>query len=76
MQESNFTSDAWQQFLLQLKDSGNLQAIDVKKIIVSAVISGAPVVAYQGMLDGRYAWKVQVPLLVTFVSASERFQKN
>ena len=75
-QEINFTSDAWQQFLLQLKDSGNIQAVDQRKINVSAVVSGAPVVVYQGMLDGRYAWKVQVPLLVTFVSASDRFQKN
>ncbi len=76
MQEINFTSDAWQQFLTQLKDSGNIQAVDQRKINVSAVISGAPVVAYQGMLDGRYAWKVQVPLLVSFVSASDHFQKN
>lgn len=76
MQENNFTSDAWQQFLVQLKDSGNLQAVDLRKINVSAVVSGAPVVVSQGMLDGRYVWKVQVPLLVTFVSASDRFQKN
>ncbi len=75
-QEINFTSDAWQQFLIQLKDSGNIQAVDQRKINVGAVIAGAPVVVYQGMLNGRYAWKVQVPLLVTFVSASDRFQKN
>lgn len=76
MQENNFTSDAWQQFLLQLKQSGNIDAVDQRKINVSAVVSGSPVVVYQGMLDGRYAWKVQVPLLVTFVSASDHFQKN
>lgn len=76
LQQINFTTDAWQQFLLQLKNSGNIQAVDQRKINVSAVASGAPVVVYQGMLDGRYAWKVQVPLLVTFVSASDRFQKN
>lgn len=75
-QEVNFTSDAWQMFLTQLKDSGNIQAVDQRKINVSAVISGTPVVVYEGMLQGRYAWKVQVPLLVTFVSASDRFQKN
>lgn len=76
MQEINFTSDAWQQFLIQLKDSGNIQAVDQRKINVSAVIAGTPVVVYQGMLTGRYAWKVQVPLLVTFLSASDRFQKS
>jgi intracellular multiplication protein IcmL len=75
-QEVNFTSDAWQIFLTQLKDSGNIQAVEQRKINVSAVISGTPVVVYQGMLSGRYAWKVQVPLLVTFVSASDHFQKN
>lgn len=76
MLESNFTSDAWQQFLTRLKTSGNLEAVDQRKIIVSAVVSGAPVIATQGMLSGRYAWRVQVPLLVTYVSSSERFQKN
>lgn len=74
--ESDFTSDAWQQFLTGLKSSGNLEAIDQRKIIVSAVVSGAPVITSQGMLSGRYAWKVQLPLLVTYVSSSERFQKN
>jgi len=76
MQEINFTSDAWQQVLTQLKSSNTLDAIIKRQINVSAVVSGAPVVVYQGMLDGRFAWKVQVPLLVTFVSASDRFQKN
>jgi len=75
-QEINFTGDAWQQFLQQLKDSGNIQAVDQRKINVNGVVSGSPVIVYQGMLKGRYAWKVQVPLLVTFVSASDRFQKN
>lgn len=75
-QEVNFTGDAWQQFLQQLKDSGNIQAVDQRKINVNGVVSGSPVIVYQGMLKGRYAWKVQVPLLVTFVSASDRFQKN
>jgi intracellular multiplication protein IcmL len=75
--EGNFTSDAWQQFLTRLKTSGNLEAVDQRKIIVSSVVSGTPVIVTQGMLSGRYAWRVQVPLLVTYVSASEpRFQKN
>ena len=76
LQESNFTSDAWQEFLTQLKTSGNIQAVDQRKIIVSAVVSGAPIVVSQGLLDGRYAWRVQLPLLVTFNISSERFQKN
>lgn len=74
--EGDFTPDAWQQFLAQLQTSGNLQAIDQRKIIVSAMVSGTPIISRQGMLSGRYAWRVQVPLLVTYVSSSERFQKN
>lgn len=75
-QEVNFTSDAWQQFLSQQKISGNIEAVEQRKINVSAVASGAPVIVNQGMLNGRYAWKVQVPLLVSFVSASEPYQRN
>lgn len=75
MQEVNFTSDAWQEFLTQLKTSGNIKAIAERQLVVSAVVSGAPIIVSQGLLSGRYAWKVQLPLLVTYLSSSDKFQK-
>ena len=77
MQEGNFTSDAWQQFLTLLKDTGNIEAIDKRKLNLSAVVSGQPIVVFTGIWEGRFIWKVQVPLLVTYVGASgPPFQKQ
>lgn len=71
-----FTSEGWTQFLKALEDSNNLDAVKAKKLIVSAVATRAPIILQKGMLNGRYAWRVQMPLLVTYQSASEFSQQN
>ncbi len=71
-----FTSEGWDQFLKALEDSNNLVAVKAKKLIVSAVATRAPVILQKGVLNGRYAWRVQMPLLVTYQSASEFSQQN
>jgi intracellular multiplication protein IcmL len=74
--EPYFTKNGWQSFLKGLQDSSTLTAMEANKLIVSAVVSGTPVVVNQAVLSGRYAWKVQVPVLVTFQSASEKYQNK
>lgn len=71
-----FTSDGWQQFLTALQESNNLDAVKAKKLIVSAVATRAPIILQKGMLNGKYSWRVQMPLLVTYQSASEFSQQN
>lgn len=71
-----FTSEGWTQFLTALEDSNNLDAVKAKKLIVSAVATRAPIILQKGMLNGRYAWRVQMPILVTYQSASEFSQQN
>lgn len=71
-----FTAEGWDQFLQALQDSNNLLAVKAKKLIVSAVATKAPVILQKGLLNGRYAWRVQMPLLVTYQSASEFSQQN
>lgn len=71
-----FTADGWTQFLTALQDSNNLDAVKAKKLIVSAVATRAPVILQKGVLNGRYSWRVQLPLLVTYQSASEFSQQN
>ena len=71
-----FTADGWTQFLTALKDSNNLEAVKAKKLIVSAVATRAPVILQKGMLNGRYSWRIQMPILVTYQSASEFSQAN
>ena len=71
-----FTSDGWDQFLAALQQSNNLDAVKAKKLIVSAVATRAPIILQKGLLNGKYAWRVQMPMLVTYQSASEFSQQN
>lgn len=71
-----FTSDGWQNFLEALSSSNNLTAVKAKKLIASAVATGAPVLLAKGLLGGRYSWRIQMPLLVTYQSASQFTQNS
>ena len=71
-----FTADGWDQFLNALQQSNNLDAVKAKKLIVSAVATRAPIILQKGILNGVYAWRVQMPILVTYQSASEFTQQN
>ncbi len=70
-----FTPEGKQMFFSALKSSNNLQAVIAKKLIVSAVATGVPVVLEQGIMLGRYTWKVQIPMLITYQSASQFSQQ-
>lgn len=71
-----FTAEGWDQFVTALGASNNLEAIKAKKLVVSAVATSAPVILQKGILNGRYAWRIQMPILVTYQSASEFSQQN
>ena len=71
-----FTPDGWRDFLNALTSSNNLNAVIVKKLVVSSTATGAPVVLQQGLLNGVYAWRVQMPMVITYQSASQVAQQN
>lgn len=66
-----FTTEGWQAFLQSIVSSNNLTAVKAKNLVVSAVATGAPIITQQGVVDGRYTWQVQMPMLVTYQSASQ-----
>jgi len=67
-----FTDDAWRAFAANLRASGNIDLVKRNKYNVSAVATGAPVIVDKGIIGGTYSWTVQMPMLVTFESASDR----
>lgn len=71
-----FTAGGWDQFLSALQQSNNLDAVKAKKLVVSAVATRAPIILQKGVLNGSYSWRVQMPILVTYQSASEFTQQN
>ncbi len=71
-----FTPEGWNQFQQGLKDTRNLETVVAKKFVVTATPTGAPEIKDQGILNGRYAWRIQIPLLVTYEGATgERIQQ-
>lgn len=71
-----FTPDGWQAYLNGLESSRNLVAVIDKKLVVSAVATGAPVIIREGVVDGVYAWTIQMPILITYQSASQYSQQS
>ena len=71
-----FTVSGWQEFLAALKRSNNLDTVLAKKLMVTTVVTGAPVVKQQGEIRGTYAWQIQLPMVLTYQSASEKFNQK
>ena len=60
----------------ELQASSGFFTVKVKKLIVSAVATRAPIILQKGVLNGQYSWRIQMPLLVSYQSASEFTQQN
>ena len=73
--QNRFSPDGWSNFEAALRSTRILETVVSKKLIVSAVATGAAVIEEQGLLDGVYAWKVNLPLLVTYQSSVELTQQ-
>ncbi len=73
---ANFTSGGWKAFSKALDTSGLLKAVQDKKLVMSAVVAGSPLIKFQGQVGGRYMWSLQMPILVTFGSASDQQQRS
>lgn len=71
-----FTENGWNEFIEALRSSTTLKTVRQKKLIVSAVATRAPIILQKGALAGRYAWRIQMPILITYQSASELTNVN
>lgn len=74
--QSNFTPAGWSGFERALEESRILSSVLENRYVTTAVPTGAPVVVAQGLVNGRYAWRVQLPIIVTYQSASRRTSQS
>ncbi len=65
-----FTASGWRKFVRALANSNTIDLVKAKHLIASAVAVRTPIILEKGVLNGRYAWRVQMTVLVTFESAS------
>jgi intracellular multiplication protein IcmL len=64
-----FTEYGWRNYMDGLKASNNLLALTERKMIFIAKVVEKPRLVHQGILGNAYAWKFEVPLLVSFLEA-------
>ena len=72
----SFTPDGWASMSRALQSSGLLKNLVTEKLIMSAVISGTPIIIARMIVHGRYTWRVQMPVLIKFRSASAETQRH
>jgi hypothetical protein len=71
--EEYFTPKGYQDFLIALKNSTNLEAIKTKHQIVSPTFTGPPKLLRQGQLsyDMPYSWDIQIPVTITYQNSAD-----
>ncbi|RDI48612.1 DotI/IcmL/TraM family protein [Aquicella lusitana] len=70
-----FTEAGWADY--QGSVSGLLDTIWENKLFINGVVAGTPVISNQGPLPGKdYAWRVQIPFLVTYQSANTTTKRD
>lgn len=68
---SNFTPSGWRYFLNALQASNNLDTLTNLKMVSSAELTAAPQITARTVINGRYAWKIQMPILITYTDGKQ-----
>jgi len=71
-----FTKSGWSSYNDAMKTSGLLSVIKSQKLEVDAIVTDDPVVKHTGVSHGVRYWDVEMPVLVSFSSASTSAQKK
>lgn len=66
-----FTDNGYQVFLNQLKNYADKSMVQPYKMFVHGKPTRAPVILNQGVLSGRYAWWVQIPVNISYAGARD-----
>ncbi|NNM58802.1 MAG: DotI/IcmL/TraM family protein [Legionellales bacterium] len=66
-----FTANGGTSFMSALAQTEVLTQLVSQKLEVTAVVENRPAILQSGMLLGQQVWKIQMPLLVTYVTASQ-----
>jgi intracellular multiplication protein IcmL len=61
-----FTAAGWQSFMNALEAAKTIETVKDRRLIVSAVLNGAPIISNQYVIGGRYTWEAQIPVLISY----------
>jgi len=66
-----FTDMGWKSFTQALKRSRIIEMVEVNQQLITAAPKGAPVLQSEGLVNGRYQWVIEMPLILTYRSGSK-----
>lgn len=72
--QKNMTAVGWKSFEEAMKVSGNFNAVVGNRYVTTAVPTGPGRVTKKGDINGRHAWKVEFPMLISYRSSSRDAQ--
>ena len=68
-----FTDAGWDSFKQAIERASLVETVQDRKLVTSVVPTGAPVILESNVLrNGRFGWRVEMPVLVSYESASTR----
>lgn len=65
-----FSDAAFADLVRSLKSSGTLEFIKQKKLVSRVSIEKAPVITMQGEMHGHYAWRIEMPVVISYESSN------
>ena len=65
-----FTAQGFNSHRQALESAGLWTAVAERRLVTQVVPTAPPLVTNQGVIGGRYAWKVEVPIKITYQGAS------
>lgn len=73
LQESsrNFTRRGWASFTQALQASRLIETVEGNQQVITAAPQGAPIIESEGLVNGRYQWVIQMPMVLSFQSGAK-----
>lgn len=62
----NFTKVGWASFTTALEKSRIIESVEANQQVVTAAPRSAPVLVSEGLVNGRYQWQIELPMIVTY----------
>lgn len=62
-----FNDYGWRTYMDAVKSTNNLVALTARKMVFLAQVIGQPKLTTEGILSGSYAWKFDMPVLMTYL---------
>lgn len=78
LQESsrNFTRIGWASFTTALEKSRIMEMVEANQQVLTASPRSAPILVSEGVVNGRYQWQVEMPMVVTYQAGSQTRADN